>query len=357
MPKALIIGPNFHYFNQSVERAFRAKGYETRVLAYDNPIHPYNTANKLKYKFSGDKLRLKEQARALFHLEAELAFEEFLPDFVFVMNGDMLLPDALLHWRGKLDDDPQPVGQPARVALWLFDSFDHIPFTEENIPAVDAIFCYEQTDIPKIAARYGVRAYFLPQAVDPVIYHKVDISKTCDLVFAGDIFHSAKRQDIIQAVVSHYPNLKLKVWGEYKPWYKNPLKCLTREHKDIYMNRNASGDQLNADYNQARIVLNIHIEQQKDGANPKVYEIAATGVYQICDANPYVEQLFPNGEVGLYHYNEKTAPEHRYDELFERIDYALSHDMSVQAEAAREIVMNWHTFEKRIEQVLRTVYE
>lgn len=357
MPKALIIGPNFHYFNQSVERAFRALGYETRVLAYDNPVHPYNAANKLKYKFTGNKLQMKEESRALFHLEAELAVEEFLPDFIFIMNGDMLLPDALNHWRGKVEDDPQPLEKHAKVAVWFFDSFTHIPFCEEIIPAVDAVFCYEQTDIPLIAERYGVQAHFLPQAVDTTLYHQENLEKKYDLVFAGDIFHSQKRREVIQAVVAHYPNLRMKVWGEYKPWYKNPVKCLTRERRDIYMNRNASGQQLNADYNQSRIVLNVHIEQQKDGANPKVYEIAATGAYQICDANPYVEQLFPNGEIGLYHLDDTKRDEHRYDELFSKIDYALSHDMSAQAEAARSIIVNRHTFEKRIEQVLKTVYE
>ena len=123
------------------------------------------------------------------------------------------------------------------------------------------------------------------------------------------------------------------------------------------MNRNASGKQLNADYNRARIVLNIHIEQQRNGANPKVYEIAASGAYQICDANPYVEQIFPGGEVGFYHLDETKDPLHRYDELFERIDYALGHDMGPQAKAAHQIIVDNHTFEQRIQQVIHTVYE
>ncbi len=357
MPKVLIIGPSFHYFNQSVERAFRALGYETSVLAYDNPVHPYNVANKLRYKFSGDKVAMKDRSRALFHLEAELAFEAFEPNLVFVMNGDMLLPDTLLHWRGLTDGDLQPPAKPAKVALWLFDSFMHIPFCEENIPAVDAVFCYEQTDIPLIFEKYGVRVHFLPQAVDTAIYHKEEVRKCYDLVFAGDIFHSRKRKDVLQAVVAHYPNLTMKIWGEYKPWYKNPWKWLTRERKDVYMNRIASGQQLNADYNRARIVLNIHIEQQRDGANPKVYEIAASGAYQICDANPYVEQLFPKGEVGLYRLDDSKGPRHRYDQLFAQIDYALGHDMSTQAEAAQKLVVDNHTFESRIRQVIQTINE
>lgn len=353
MQKVLIIGPNFHYFNQSVERAFRALGFDTRILSYDNPVHPYTFANKIRYKFSKDKLALKRQSRALFHLEAEYTFLDYEPDLVFVMNGDMLLADTLRHWRGQLEDDPQPVEKPARVALWFFDSMTHIPLCEENISAVDAVFCYEQTDIPLIREQYDVEAYFLPQAVDPAIYHPLDGSyKRYDIVFAGDLVHSTKRREVMQAVVAHYPDLRIKVWGEYKPWYKNPWAWFTRERRDVYRNHNASGKQLNQDYNASRIVLNIHHEQQQDGANPKVYEIAATGTYQICDANPYIDQLFSKGEAGLYHIDNTVGEEHRYDELFSCIDEALLHDKTKQAQSAQSLILGAHTFEARMAQVL-----
>lgn len=353
--RALIIGPKFHYFNQSVERAFHALGYETRILAYDNPVHPYTLENKIRYKFASDKLRLKRESRALFHLEAELAFEEFEPDVVFLMNGDMLLSDTILHWRGKLEDDPSPVEKPAKVALWFFDSMTHIPLCEECIPAVDAVFCYEQTDIPIIKERFGIHAHFLPQAVDTEIYYPMDCQKEYDIVFAGDIFHSQRRRQVIQAVVAHYPDLRIKVWGEYKPWYKNPLKWLTRERKDVYQNCNASGQQLNEDYNRARVVLNIHHEQQKDGANPKVYEIAATGAYQVCDANPYIRSLFPENEIGLYEIDSSAGEMHQYDKLFAVIDEALAHDLSPSAKKAYEKVVSQHTFIQRIKQCLETL--
>jgi len=352
MQRALIIGPKFHYFNASIARAFQALGFDTQVLAYDNPVHPYTYINKIRYKFASDKVAMKRRSRALFHLEAEAAFQQYQPDVVFVMNGDMLLPDTLLHWRGCFDGDPDPVAHPAQVALWFFDSFTHIPLCEEVIPAVDAVFCYEQTDIPQILSRYGIQAHFLPQAVDLELYHPIESGvqsspKDYDIVFAGDLFHSAKRRQTICKVVARYPQSRIRVWGEYKPWYKNPWRWITRERRDIFMNRNTTGQQLNADYNRSRIVLNIHIEQQKDGANPKVYEIAASGAYQICDANPYVEQLFPHGEVGLYHNDE---------ELFALIDEALAHDMSPKAAAAHSIVTEHHTFEARIREVLSMLY-
>ena len=343
--KVLIIGPRFHYFNASIERAFRSLDYLTEVLAYDNPVHPYTLVNKVRYKLTGDKLKMKRRSRQAFQVEAQAAFAKACPDVVFVMNGDMLLPSTIEGWRK----------QGAKVALWFFDSMTHIPLCEDNIPAVDAVFCYEQTDIPLIKERYGVTAHFLPQAVDLMLYHplaaesasstpqSVADPKLFDIVFAGDIFHSRRRREIIQALVSHYPQLRIRVWGDYKPWYKNPLRWLLRERRDVYQNRNTTGQQLNLDYNHSHLVLNIHIEQQKDGANPKVYEICASGAYQICNANPYLEQLFPHGEVGLYH---------SLDELFALVDHALSHDMSTKALAAHRIVVSQHTFQHRMQYVI-----
>ena len=340
MPRTLIIGPRFHYFNVSIERAFRALGFVTKVFAYDNPVHPYTLYNKIRYKLTGDKLAMKRQSREGFQPAVKTVFEEVRPDVVFVMNGDMLLPSTIEGWRKR----------GAKVALWFFDSMTHIPLCEDNIPAVDAVFCYEQTDIPIIRERYGVEARFLPQAVDTELYYPLKKSETeeplFDLVFAGDIFHSRRRREIIQAIVAHYPELRIRVWGEYKPWYKNPLKWLLRERRDVYQNRNASASQLNHDYNHSRIVLNIHIEQQQDGANPKVYEIAASGAYQICNANPYLEQLFAHGEVGLYH---------NLDELFALIDDALLQDKRPHAIGAHHIVVAHHTFVHRLRQVLEVL--
>lgn len=343
MPKVLIIGPRFYYFNESIERAFSALGFDTRILTFDNPVHPYNLINKIRYKLTKDKLGMKRESRQQWQPEADIAFSQYAPDIVFVMNGNMLLPETLKRWRQK----------GAKVVLWLFDSITYIPLCEDIITSVDKVFCYEQTDIPLIRKRYDIEACFLPQAVDQQLYYRIDdMEKQYDIVFAGDMVHSKKRREVVKAIVAHYPHLRIRIWGEYKLWYKSFWAWLTREHRNIYMNRNASSQQLNRDYNASRMVLNIHNEQQKDGANPKLYEIAATGTYQICDANPYIRQLFPDSELGLYTLDTTKDEAHRYDRLFECIDDALTHDKQQQAASARQIVLEHHTFEWRIRQVL-----
>lgn len=331
MPSVLVIAPNFHYFAQSISRAFEQDGYRVHCEVYDTPIHPYNCLNHLLYKI-GNKSALKEQSRQNYKKYILSIFKSLQPDLVFIVNGDNLLPDVV-----------QTMHQSAKVAIWLFDSVQRFPLALPNLRHADKVFCYEQTDIDYLKKEQHIDAQFLPQAADTTLYHPLQAEKDLDIVFAGDLWQSEKRRKLIQAVVKHYSDKKIRVWGIYKPWYKHPLQWLTRERRDIYTNCNASAEQLNLDYNRAKIVLNIHHEQQKDGANPKVFEICASGAYQICDANPYIEQLFPNGEIGLYHTEQ---------ELFALIDYALSHDMSAQAHAANEQVNQCHTFIQRIETVL-----
>jgi hypothetical protein len=335
--RVLIVAPRFHYFMQCVAKAFEALGWETQVETYDNPVHPYTRVNRWRYKLSRHKEAMRQRSRLLYGPEIETAAEVFCPDFIFLINGDNLLPDVVRRLRAL-----------APVALWLFDSLVRMPQCAPNLTEVDEVFCYERQDLPLIRERYGVEAHFLPQAVDTDYYHPIPgMEKRYDLVFAGDLYSSQRRRRLMQAVVRAFPELKIRVWGIYKPWYKNPWRWLTREHREIYTNCNATAEQLNHDYNAARIVLNIHGEQQRDGANPKVYEIAASGAFQICDSNPYIDSLFPNGEVALYHNEE---------ELIARIREALRSDTTARSARACREVTEHHTFTTRMKQVVDTVF-
>ena len=340
MSDLLLIGPNFHDYNQYVASAFQEFGWNVVLQSYDIPINPYSTYNKIRYKLSAEKTTLIESSRNCFSKEILRKYRELDPQVVFVLDGEMLTPEVI-----------QTMCQKSIVALWLFDSITRMPLCWEMLPYYNMIFCYENDDIRIIREKESIEAKFLPQAVDLSAYYQMDdAQKKWDIVFAADIWKSEKRKSLIQAVVSAFPDRKIRVWGIYKPWYKGLWQNLTRERRDVYMNRNASTEQLNFDYNCSQVVLNIHHEQQRNGANPKVYEICASGTYQICDANPYIESLFPHGEMGLYH-NEI--------ELMELIEWALDpknqEERDNKAKQAQEIVCSSHTFKHRMQFVLETI--
>lgn len=340
MPSALIIGPDYFNFLNASKNAFRQKGFSVSVCGYDVPVHPYDTAMKLRWKFSGSSTRerLLAAGRGKFSAGVRAAFDESGADVVFILNGDQLTPGTVDYFRSR----------GAKVALWLFDSRSKLPQADLLAPRVDALFCFD----PKDAAQYmaeGLQAHFLPQACDTSVYHPLGeggLEKDIDILFVGDIFRSRRRRDTLMKVVEAFPDRRIEIYGLFQPWYKGFLKWLCRPHKTIFKNRNIDPEQVNLLYNRARIVLNIHQESQLDGANPRVFEICGSGAYQICDRNDYLSGLFGNGEVGMY----GSA-----DELIGLIAEKLSCDNSAAALQARRLVESEHTFTERIGTVLKVL--
>lgn len=328
--RVLIIGPRYYNYLSACEYAFKELRWDAYVESYDNPIHPYTTLMKWRYKL-GNKAVLQRKSREAYKEYIERRFEEIQPDVVFIMNGDFLEADTLDRFRQK-----------AKVLLWLFDNREKIPSSIAHIDHVDCLFCFEQEDVDWYLAQ-GKQAYFLPQACDTSIYHPLVCPKDIDILFVGVLYYSPRRQQIIRHLIERFPQLRIVVYGTYKPWFKNPIKWLFREHRHIYMNRNISAEEVNVCYNHSRIVLNIHQEQQQNGANPRTFEICGSGAYQLCDANPYIESLFPNGEVGIYHTEE---------ELFRLVEEVLATDPKEAAYEAYRFVLENHSFIIRIRKAL-----
>lgn len=336
MPVVLIIGPKYYNYAEAVRSAFHKAGYTAFIDNYDNPIHPYTGCMKVRYKLSRHREAMQKESRSNYNSYIRERFSSLRPDLVFIMNGEILFPETLDFFR-----------QTSKVALWAFDNIQKIPLAKGHVDHVDAMFCFDHTD----AERYcdtGKKAYFLPQACDTEIYKPMDVEKDIDISFVGNMVYSPKRKRLLNAVIDHFPDRKIVVYGLYHPWYKGLFGWLARPHKDIFKNDNIGSAESNVLYNRSRIALNIHQEFQKDGANPRVFEICGTGTYQICDANPYIESIFPNGEIGLYRSEE---------ELLSLIEHALCNDMRDCTESARKIVTERHSFDDRIRTVLEILNE
>lgn len=333
--KVLIVGPRYFNFLSATQSAFRELGWETLVEGYEAPLHPYTFFNRMLYKLSSDKPAVERRSVRQYQPYIMEVFSRFKPDLVFVLNGDFLLPETLDAFRGS-----------AKVALWMFDNRVKLPGAEGHHAHVDALFCFDMEDVVSYK-KDGIEAHFLPQACDMSVYRPLSgTRKDIDILFVGNLLYSPRRKRLMNAVIDRYPERTIRVYGWYQPWFKGLGAWLKRPHKHIYKNVQVSSARANSLYNQARIVLNIHQESQRDGANPRVFEICGSGAYQICDWNPYVASLFPSGAIGLYHDEE---------ELFSLVGEALKSDREEAASRAHSIVVREHTFKNRMEQVLKTL--
>ncbi|MDR0437672.1 MAG: DUF3880 domain-containing protein, partial [Bacteroidales bacterium] len=313
MSKIFIIGPSYFNFNQSLKNAFQTLGWDVYLESYDEPIHPFSGRLKWQHKFSLNREKLRKKHIAKYQNYITSQFLKFDPDLVLVLNGAILKSETLTLFR-----------QTAKVVLWMYDSVFRYPKCISHIDFVDYAFFYEQKDV-EYYSKLGKKAYFLPQAADVNLYYPIKNKKTIDILFVGVLYQYQKRITLLTKIVEKFSTQSINIVGRYKPIEKNIFKWLFREKKHIFTNRNVTPIEVNKLYNQSRMVLNIHHETQIEGANPKVFEICASGVYQICDYNPYIASLFPNGEIGLYK-NEQ--------ELFRLIEDALKNDKSEQAQKA-----------------------
>lgn len=335
MGKVLIISAPFFDYQISVANAFTALGYDVRIETYDEPIHPFKGLLRWRHKFSLNRNALQEKSRLKYKRYIENVFDTYEPDIVFTYNGTILKDSTLDYFRER----------GAKVVVWMYDSVQRQDrsMCESHIDHVDLFCCFEEKDVEYFSQKNKV-AYFLPLACDTEVYFPLDNNrKDIDILFVGTIYTSPKRVYLLEKLAQCYPEKKLLFYGEYKPYFKNPLTWFTRKYRKEFLNYNIPPSEVNKLFSRTKIALNIHHKQTFHGANQRLFEACSANAYQICDANPYIEHLFPNGEIGIYH-NE--------DELFKLIDYALTHDMSEYAEKAHRIVINEHTFLCRVKQIL-----
>ena len=329
----LIISSPFFGYQESVAKAFNALGYSTRVETYDEPIHPFKGWLKWRHKFTSNKEKLRQKSREKYSIYIKQIYDEISPNIVFMYNGTMILDETLDYFRKK-----------SKVIIWMYDSVQRIDraVCKEHINHADAVFCFEEDDVVYYQ-KLNKTAYFLPLACDPQVYYSTSHEKDIDILFVGNIYTSKKRIELLKLIAKQYSHLNLLFYGHYKPFYKQPVKWLFREQRSIFRNVNIPPEQVNELYGRCKIALNIHHKQTIRGANQRVFESSGAGAYQICDANPFIESLFPNGEIGLYK-NEA--------ELLACIEDALQNDKSENAKKAQETVLSNHTFLHRVKEML-----
>lgn len=331
--KVLIIGPDFFGYNESMRRAFEKNGFEARVAAYNEPVHPFDARNRLLHKAFPGWNRLYEKGRRLFAEEVRRRFEAFGPDLVFIYNGDLLDRETIRFFRRR-----------AKVAVWMLDGAFLHPRSLALAPETDVYFCFERSDVGKLQ-RQGIDARFLPQGYDPEIYHPVpDMEKDIDILFVGALYRYPERIRLLTGLAARWADrYRIRVYGRYKPFEKNPVKWLFRERRSVFLNRNVPPAEVNRLYNRAKVCINIHHAQSADGANPKVFEICGAGAYQVVDANPFIEEVYGVAEAGIFHDDR---------EFLEKIETALTSDVSAAAQAAHRKAAALHTFECRIREAL-----
>ncbi len=182
----------------------------------------------------------------------------------------------------------------------------------------------------------GFDIIHVPLAADTELFYKTNDEYKFDYSFIGTISHGYRREDKYLYPFIDNNDLIGVVAGVTRPG-------LCKQY--------VTHNDLNMIYNSTKINLNFHYDIQKGidtryDLNGRVFEIALSGNFQLCDNHPYVTILFGN-----------SIPTVNAENFKDSFYYYLSHEDErfELAEKSRKICLEEHTWKKRMSDLLEKI--
>jgi len=321
---------------RSTARAMRAIGADTRFLDFSAFSTGWDALSRLQAPASG---------RAVLHAKyADVLGEAVLheaaawrPDLVLALAQAPIGVRVLEHLRAS----------GIRSAFWFVENFRVLPYWKQVAAAYDVFFAIQREPFLGMLREAGCpRAVYLPTACDRSRHAPIQLTSEerarfgSDVSFAGAPYLNRRR--LLLALTDFAPRL----WGE--GWDKTEL---ARHAADG--GRRFSLPEMVRVFSATRVNLNIHsaahvdtLDPDPDYVNPRTFELASCGGFQLVDEREPLRELFAPDEVVTF----RTVAE-----LRDQVGYYLAHDdeRAALAARARQRALAEHTFEHRVETILR----
>lgn len=324
-----------------LERAFCALGH--RTLLVDNSaawtIHEviHNTVN--------GKRPSRQLADYLVGFLGEWSYArvaEFAPEICIVLAQAPVPPTFPDRLRG--------LGIVS--AFWFIENWRHLDYWRAIAPHYDFFFHIQPGEFEDRLTELGCRHHaYVQTGCDPEVHRPVELAEAdrieyeCDVSFAGAGYPN--RNHLFAGLTDY----NLAIWGIN--WRGKELLRHVRRPDEWF-----SPETFAKIVAGSKINLNLHssatspgVDPACDAVNPRVFEIAACGGFQVCDPCKGLERLF-DFETELPVYRDLA-------DLRRLIDYYLAHpeERRVIAERARARVLREHTYAQRAQQMLDLILD
>jgi spore maturation protein CgeB len=338
-PRVMVVGPIYGgslETARSTARAVRAIGADTRFLDFSSFGTGWDALARLQVSTAS---RATLQARYADVLGEAVLHEAaaWRPDLLLALAQAPLNVGVLEQLRGA----------GIRTAFWFVENFRVLPYWKQVAAAYDVFFSIQREPFLGLLREAGARhAVYLPTACDRSRHVPVQLTSDeharfdADVSFAGAPYLNRRR--LLLAVTDFAPRL----WGE--GWDKTEL---ARHAADA--GRRFTLPEMVRVFSGTRVNLNVHsaahvdtLDPDPDYINPRTFELAACGAFQLVDDRTALRETFAPDEVVSF----ATVAE-----LREKIAYYLAHEEERRqiAERGRRRALGEHTFEHRVAVILR----
>jgi len=342
--RLLVVSPLYggsHPIARYCTRGFKRLGQEAELLDFAGFFPAY----KVVQEVSGRAQTRHHLTSELLRLLGEIVLakvREWRPEVVFFLAQAPADPSLLRALKAE----------GVVTAYWFVEDFQVFPYWRELAPEVDLCFTLQREPFLEELAALGARAAFLPLAADPEIYRPLSLTPEeearygASLSFVGAGYPN--RRQFFQGLL----DFPFKIWGS--DWdHPGPLAPLIQYH-----GARVSDEEAVKIFAASRINLNLHsspwcsgVNPEGDYLNPRVFDLAAAGAFQLVDWRRQLPEFFaPDEEVAVF----RTLAEAR-----EKIAYYLAHPQvrEEMAARARRRCLAEHTYEKRLARALELLAE
>lgn len=319
-----------------VASALRAEGHLVEVFEAPEFNAAYDSLKDLKV--TTDRFAYLQNSFLNVVSQAVLAkVETFEPDLVFAMAQAPLNHQALKRLRRD----------GVTTAMWFVEDYRLFTYWKAFAQFYD-IFAVIQKEpfMSELAAVGQPNAVYLPLAAQPDFHKPLELTPVEQRKFGSDVsFMGAgypNRRMAFRDLINH----DFKIWGN--EWDgDHVLKPLVQ-----MKGARVSSEDCVKIFNATKINLNLHSSIQADElvtfgdfVNPRTFELAACGAFQLVDKRTLLNESFADDELATFN---------SIDELREKIDYFIANpdERTSFAEKSQARVLADHTYQARMQTLL-----
>lgn len=313
------------------------------VEVFEAPdFHPsYKALEQLKV--TSDRLDYLENSYLQVVSQAVLAkVETFEPDLVLSMAQAPVTIQALKRLRRD----------GVATAMWFVEDHRLFTYWKAFAPHYDVFAVIQRDEIFDGLNAIGQHnGLYLPMAAHPAFHRPLELSSADRRKFGAEVSFMGAGYPNRRVAFRELIRAGFKIWGT--EWEGDHVL-----EPYVQMNgRRVSPEECVKIFNATKINLNLHSSIQADSLvthgdfiNPRTFEVAACGAFQLVDRRTLMTEAFDEGELAVFDSME---------ELKEHIAYYLEHAEERQAIARRgqARVLRDHTYAARMTTLLDFVAE
>ncbi len=237
------------------------------------------------------------------------------------------------------------------TVMWFVEDCYRFQTWKHLAPYFDYWFVIQKEAVRMIEAAGAPRVIYLPLACDPNIHRPLLLSPKEKEKYGSDISFLGAGYNNRTNMFATLVNRDFKIWGTEWPTGM-PFSKLVQD-----AGRRLEPEEYIKVFNASKINLNLHSSAERDGVepngdfvNPRTFELAACGAFQLADERTLMPELFQIGkEMAVFHDRQ---------EMIEQIDYYLARPQERMeiVQASRKRVLAEHTYGQRVKDMLEYIY-